>query len=656
MEYHVKKTGSDLNAGTESEPFRTIGKAAYLAKRGDTVTVHEGVYREWVSPKSGGTHAQRIVYQAAEGEQVTITGAEEITDWVKDGGIWKTEIDNSFFGKFNPFAERLFGDWFFTQDRLFHLGEVYLNGRSLYEMTSVEEVRNPKSSETSKEPEFSVYTWFAEVKEETTVLYANFQGRDPTKETVEINVRPFCFWPAKPGCGYITVRGFTMKQAATQWAPPTALQEGLIGPHWSKGWIIENNIISESRSCGISLGKEESTGQNEWMDLQTKMGHQREQEVIFRAVNNGWNKDNIGSHIVRNNVIYNCGQAGIVGHLGCVFSLIENNHIYNTRYKREFEGAEVGGIKLHAAIDTVIRNNVIHDSFRGIWLDWQWQGTHVCGNTIFGNDSEDMLVEVSHGPTMIDHNLMLSKSSFKSLGHSCALVHNLIAGTITTGNELNRHTPYHVPHSTSIAGMMRFVGGDDRYYNNVFIREDGDTRSDEPRYENFWDNAPIPEEDLPNHWSAVIGYPVGTASYNKCPTPEEAKEIKMQKPSYASLSAPKPVPVYMENNEYFNNAQPCKNETGAKVYPTSGVTWEVDREKKKVVIMITNPEMLTQNAAGIITTEILGFSFQSEQLFENPDGTPYVFDTDFNGKPRGAKAIPGPFQVGGAEIFEVSFA
>jgi hypothetical protein len=257
---------------------------------------------------------------------------------------------------------------------------------------------------------------------------------------------------------------------------------------------------------------------------------------------------------------------------------------------------------------------------------------------------------------MIDHNIMLSKNSFKTLGHSCALVHNLIAGTITTGNELNRHTPYHVPHSTSVAGMMRFVGGDDRCYNNIFIREAGDTRSDEPRYENFWDNAPIAEEDLPNHWSAVIGYPVGTAVYNKCPTPEEAREMKMQKPSYASLSAPKPVPVYMADNVYFNNALPCKNEESAKVYPTSGAEWKIDRENKKVVITITNPELLTQNAARIITTDILGFSFQAEQLFENPDGTPYIFDTDFNGKSCGDKAVPGPFQVDGAESFEVSFA
>lgn len=682
MHYHVKKTGSDLNPGTEDKPFLTISKAASVAKPGDVITVHEGVFREWVSPKRGGTASQRITYQAAEGENVVITGAEVITDWEKDGNVWKTVIDNEFFGDCNPYSEVLFGDWLFTRDRVFHLGEVYLNGRAMYEAESIDEVRHPKKSETSLEPEFSIYKWYAEVDDRYTTIYANFHGEDPRNGNVEINVRRFCFWPATPGVNYITVRGFTMKQAATQWAPPTALQEGLIGPHWSKGWIIENNIISDSRCCGISLGKDESTGHNEWTTLFTKMGHQREQEVIFRAFNKGWSKDNIGGHIVRNNRIYNCGQAGIVGHLGCAFSVIENNHIHDITYKREFHGAEVGGIKFHAAIDTIIRNNIIHNSYRGIWLDWQAQGTRVHNNVLFGNDSEDMLVEVSHGPTMIDHNIMLSEHAFKTLSHSCALVHNLIAGTISALNELRRHTPYHVPHSTAIAGMTNFTGGDDHYYNNIFLRKKDDPRPDEPYYESFFSNEKLDPEEITPFSSAFLSYPVGTAAYNDYPgaddekpweqikrifesggpPPKPKKEEKADndddkegQPSYVSLSKPSPLPVYIENNVYFNRAIPYKKEKGAKVYEDSGIEYSIDWENKKVIIEITNPDMLAENATEIITTEILGFGFHPEQLFEKPDGTPYRVDTDFFGNSRGEKAIPGPFQVTDKQKFEFSF-
>lgn len=60
------------------------------------------------------------------------------------------------------------------------------------------------------------------------------------KECVEINVRPHCFYPACEHVDYITLNGFVVTKAATNWAPPTALQDGMIGPHWSKGWLIDN--------------------------------------------------------------------------------------------------------------------------------------------------------------------------------------------------------------------------------------------------------------------------------------------------------------------------------------------------------------------------------------------------------------------------------
>ena len=53
-----------------------------------------------------------------------------------------------------------------------------------------------------------------------------------------------------------------MYGAATPWTPPTADQPGLLGANWSKGWIIENNIIHDSKCSGISLGKEGLTGDN----------------------------------------------------------------------------------------------------------------------------------------------------------------------------------------------------------------------------------------------------------------------------------------------------------------------------------------------------------------------------------------------------------
>ena len=75
------------------------------------------------------------------------------------------------------------------------------------------------------------YLWYGEVKEEETTIWANFHEHDPNEQLVEINVRPACFYPDRPGIDYITVRGFEMAQAATPWTPPTADQPGLLGPH-----------------------------------------------------------------------------------------------------------------------------------------------------------------------------------------------------------------------------------------------------------------------------------------------------------------------------------------------------------------------------------------------------------------------------------------
>ncbi|MDR2590889.1 MAG: DUF1565 domain-containing protein, partial [Oscillospiraceae bacterium] len=255
--YHVAKTGCDKNHGTETNPFLTINAAAKKARAGDTVIVHEGEYREWVKPEEGGlSNVRRITYTAAEGELVYIKGSEQIEKWenVKET-VWKTVLPNTFFGDFNPYVETIIGDWLlYPQGRSAHLGDVYLNGMSFYEADNYEHVFKPEIRELIldnwtnemvpiKDQEQTKYLWFATVDDENTTITANFHEKNPNEEIVEINVRKCCFYPEKTGLNYITVRGFQMAHAATPWTPPTADQPGLIGPHWAKGWIIEDNII-----------------------------------------------------------------------------------------------------------------------------------------------------------------------------------------------------------------------------------------------------------------------------------------------------------------------------------------------------------------------------------------------------------------------------
>lgn len=624
--YHVAKTGADSNNGSAQSPFLTIGAAARAAKAGDTVIVHEGEYREWVKPREGGlSDVRRIVYQAAQGEGAVIKGSERVQSWENTGGtVWKAVLPNTFFGDFNPYAQTIVGDWLISPvGRPAHLGDVYLNGMSFYEAESLEALDNPavcieildnwiNEIVPVHNIEQTKYLWFAVVDTENTTIYANFHGADPNGELVEINVRKCCFYPDRAGINYITVRGFEMAQAATPWAPPTADQPGLIGPHWSKGWIIENNIIHDAKCSAVSIGKEGSTGDNYRTFRGDKPGYQYQLESVFAARKAGWSKETIGSHIIRNNTIFDCGQNGIVGHLGCVFSEIYNNHIYNIALKREFYGHEIAGIKLHAAIDAQIYRNHIHDCSLGVWLDWQAQGARVGKNVFYGNN-RDLFVEVTHGPYIVDHNVFGSKYCLDNHAQGGAYVNNLFAGHIILKKMLNRATPYHAPHSTDVTGYAMVYGADDRFCQNIFI---GGRTSE----------------------------PVGTSIYNGCTVSleEYIEAVAANEPGDLNLFEAVEQPAYVRNNVYLNGAKPFHREAVKLDMPGFDASFGIEASGGEVALLCTLPEGFDAFVNAPETTRSLGRVRIVDADFEAPDATPLALDSDLLDIPVTDGSVPGP--------------
>ena len=711
-EYHVAKNGNDANPGTQSGPFETISAAASVAQPGDVITVHEGVYRERINPPRGGTSGERrIVYQAAEGETVSIKGSEVVTGWEKVGhDTWKVTLPDTFFGEFNPFKELISGDWFTPKGRVHHLGAVYLDGHWLTEAASLDEVLQPagenplwytpgpataselmnvawfqpeKASEKvsadgfiaqqgikaiacreggqcagwidegdwvryddvdfgagSEQIEFRAasqtgggtievrldgpdggllgtcsvadtgyqQSWKTftgrieptkgkkaiclvfrsgrkeaspvEVEGDKTTIWAQFKGVDPNQGNVEINVREAVFYPEKTGVNFITVRGFTLEHAAPNWAPPTAEQVGLIGTHWSKGWIIEDNTIRYSVCTGVSLGKYGDDWDNRAQSAEGYVG------TINRALAKGWSKENIGHHIVRNNHIAHCEQAGIVGSMGPVFCTITDNTIHDIHVRQLFTGAEMAGIKFHGAIDTLISRNHIYRCCRGIWLDWMAQGTHVTRNLLHDNGPrEDLFMEVNHGPFLVDNNIMLSDIGILINSQGGAYAHNLVAGEIRVIHGEKRLTPYQKPHSTEVADLAPNPSGDDRYYNNIFL------------------NA-------------------GLTAYDK-----------------ATL------PVFMAGNVFLNGAKPSKHEVDPTSLPDTDPKLELVEKADGTYLRITLDGAWGQRKRRLVTTDLLGNAKITDLPYEQPDGAPYCIDSDFLGKKRdGANPFPGPFE------------
>ncbi|MBN8460042.1 MAG: carbohydrate-binding protein [Verrucomicrobia bacterium] len=722
-ELHVSASGgSDKNPGAAAAPLKTIQAAANKAMPGDTITVHAGIYRERINPPRGGvSDARRIVYQAAPGEKVVITGSEAFTTWQRvSGDVWKLRLPNSHFGAFNPYAEKVHGDWFSGQGRVHHRGTIYLNGEWVAEapngdaataptgppmwfatvdgvvdenpgyLVNIASIRIsdgsavPAASATArsgtqnaacseggqcvgfitqgcwlryngvdfgtgteavairaaaipgaggivelrdghfdgpllgtcevlptgdwqkwqsftakirkiagKKDLFLVFKSLAAAKAEAaagadamTAITARFPaGTDPNNGTVEVCVRPTVFTPEKTNIDFITVRGFELRNAATNWAAPTAGQVGLVTAYWCKGWVIENNKICYSRCCGIALGKYS----DRWD------GKRGSTEGYYLTIEDalkkdGWSKEKIGGHIVRNNHIHHCGQTGIVGSLGCAFSRIEGNDIHDCNMQGIWSGAEMGGIKFHGAIDVVIADNHIYRNGApgGLWLDWMAQGTRITGNLFHDNHGHDLFTEVDHGPILAANNIFLSGGTYLCNSRGTAFAHNLVLGSLQIVPD-GRHTPFMKPHSTETLGMPDCPVGDTRWYNNI------------------------------------LGNRANLDAWNQAG------------PQW---------PCAMSGNVFTKGARASKFDTAALAKPEHDTASKlVERGGAWYLTLMSDPAWAKEQTRRTVATAMLGKAVIPNQDFTAPDGKPVRIDTDFLGVKRDPNnPFPGPFE------------
>jgi hypothetical protein len=289
----------------------------------------------------------------------------------------------------------------------------------------------------------------------------------------------------------------------------------------------------------------------------------------------------------------------------------------------------------------------------GIWCDWEAQGTRITQNLLHDNERpsfakqlqggmtcQDIFVEVGHGPTLIDNNILLSDVSLRVATQGVAMVHNLCAGSFTMVGEGTgwRYTPYHIPHRTEVMGFMTILHGDDRFYNNIFIQK-------WPSDDWVLENDSNPEE------KQIENRKVGTYCWDEYPTYDEWIKMFDMEEEYPNMRKHEQshfshLPVWIDGNAYFEGATPWKNEKNAFVDNSGKVKVDVVEKDGDWFLDTNIYDVLGSFGVDMISTETLGEAFEPEQKFENPDGTPITFDYDYSGNHRGADIIPGPFVSG----------
>jgi len=589
---HVSKSGLDTNNGTEDSPLLTINAASKKSMPGDVIMVHEGTYREWVKPERGGTSEdKRITYCVEKGKKVYIKGSERITNWVHcENGVWMIEVLNTLFGDYNPYTLNISGGWL-EYGKWRHRGEVYLNGVGFYEVESMNELVITKN------------TWQVYSSDKSTTIHANFGNADPNKELVEINVRESVFMPDHVGVNYITVDGFCISQAATNWTPPSQdIQMGAIGPRLGKYWIIENCDISHSKACGIVLGS--SPG------------------VDYTDINA------YGEHIIRNNYIHHCGQAGLIGKFGATRSIITGNLIEEINYLREFGGWETAGIKFHHTADVTISNNVIRavrNLFScagfGIWIDFVNQGTRICGNIIYDNDNYCIHLEMNHGPMLLDNNIFIGntygveakgsdfsqhKGGVNTSTDGVVYAHNLFVDANQAYTEFTtRSSDYFKPHTTIKNGSKDGTHREDKWLNNIFIRRGLDNTP-------FLRYVAVPgaQWDLKINAEEFKGAPGMVSDYNLFL--EGAKDASFGgthsvvdpfKTGFKFESRPTGVTIQFSMDKSFNQVKsPVVDKTSVGIFTTTGQTIEDKNGNVITVNTDINSKLYKEPVVGPIST------------------------------------------------------
>ncbi|MBD3345419.1 MAG: hypothetical protein GF401_10195 [Chitinivibrionales bacterium] len=452
--YHVSATtGSQNGDGSLPAPFLRIMAAADRAQPGDTIMVHQGIYRGRIAPPQGGEPGSPIVYMAFPGDTVFLKGSniwdpswEALT--TKANTFYASPdpalfTDDSQYDGANPFEIELIGS---RSSPAATLGQVFVDGER---MTEVDEEGKL----------FQGSWWYDSLSKNIYLCFPS--GKNPDSSMVEITTQRRVFAPHLRELGYITVKGFIMEHCGNQYPaswymPGYPPQAGLLGCRSGNHWVIENNVIRHAKGIGIDFGVESDED-----DIERK--------------DNTVNGSEVGYHLIRNNLITDNGTNGL---MGCYTHNVRivNNIIEGTNYLR-IDGNEKGAIKTHGFNDGILEGNLFRNNkCQAIYLDAGFTGARVTKNIVVSNTAYGMMFELQRPhstATLVDNNILVG-NGYNSIYHpdasSVTYAHNLLAAS--SGSD--GYGSYGEGHLMRIVTDRRSAQlYENRMYNTLFFRNFG---------------------------------------------------------------------------------------------------------------------------------------------------------------------------------------
>ena len=127
------------------------------------------------------------------------------------------------------------------------------------------------------------------------------------------------------------------------------------------------------------------------------------------------------------------------------------------------------------------------------------------------------------------HNILGSDYSLDNIARGGAFINNLICGTMRREQVLNRATPYHYPYSAVLMSTTFVYGGNDRWFQNIFVG-----------------GASVYTEQSRSGTDYYDGHPNSLAEYIE--RIKEAGNADLEKFEIM------PEPVYINNNAYLKGS------------------------------------------------------------------------------------------------------